>query len=177
MGFGSVYNQFNLSCIVLSVILCFEPKSKKVKMKKSSNYTCEARKHEVLKVTEQLLCALSQGDLSAYQQLVSAQLTSIAPESLGNIMEGTDFSRFYFEHLRMLVMAGHGAIPMQVTILNPVVHLLTPNAACIAFMRVTQYVDKSGQVVTKRNPETLVWQKSTKWQLVHFHRSGSMIFG
>ncbi|KAA8578963.1 hypothetical protein FQN60_002517 [Etheostoma spectabile] len=57
-----------------------------------------ARKQEVIKVTEQLIEAINNGDFEAYTKICDPGLTSFEPEALGNLVEGTDFHRFYFEN-------------------------------------------------------------------------------
>uniref|UniRef100_A0A8C7NU93 calcium/calmodulin-dependent protein kinase n=1 Tax=Oncorhynchus mykiss TaxID=8022 RepID=A0A8C7NU93_ONCMY len=59
-----------------------------------------ARKQEIIKVTEQLIEAINNGDFEAYTKICDPGLTSFEPEALGNLLEGTDFHRFYFENGR-----------------------------------------------------------------------------
>lgn len=95
-----------------------------------------ARKQEIIKVTEQLIEAINNGDFEAYtsvplvwpqisetqlpvaaiphmsrtlmcvmynfRKICDPGLTSFEPEALGNLVEGTDFHRFYFENGRFL---------------------------------------------------------------------------
>ncbi|PKU46507.1 calcium calmodulin-dependent protein kinase type ii subunit delta isoform x1 [Limosa lapponica baueri] len=64
--------------------------------------------------------------------------------------------------------------PIHTIILNPHVHLVGDDAACIAYIRLTQYMDGSGMPKTMQSEETRVWhRRDGKWQNVHFHRSGS----
>lgn len=64
--------------------------------------------------------------------------------------------------------------PIHTIILNPHVHLVGEDAACIAYIRLTQYMDGSGMPKTMQSEETRVWhRRDGKWQNVHFHRSGS----
>lgn len=64
--------------------------------------------------------------------------------------------------------------PVHTTILNPHIHLVGDEAACIAYIRVTQYIDANGTPRTAQSEETRVWhRRDGKWQIVHFHRSGS----
>ncbi|KAJ7413121.1 Calcium/calmodulin-dependent protein kinase type II delta chain [Willisornis vidua] len=58
----------------------------------------EARKQEIIKVTEQLIEAINNGDFEAYTKICDPGLTSFEPEALGNLVEGMDFHRFYFEN-------------------------------------------------------------------------------
>ncbi|XP_014285463.1 calcium/calmodulin-dependent protein kinase type II alpha chain isoform X23 [Halyomorpha halys] len=129
----------------------------------------KARKQEVIKITEQLLEAITSGDYDAYTKICDPHLTSFEPESLGNLVEGMDFHKYYFEHV-----APKSSKFLNTTILNPNVHLLGEEAACIAYVRLTQYVDKQGATQVCQCEETRVWQKKdSKWQNVHFHRSSN----
>ncbi|XP_026553957.1 calcium/calmodulin-dependent protein kinase type II subunit delta isoform X1 [Pseudonaja textilis] len=140
----------------------------------SSNTTIEdedvkARKQEIIKVTEQLIEAINNGDFEAYTKICDPGLTSFEPEALGNLVEGMDFHRFYFENA-----LSKSNKPVHTIILNPHVHLVGDDAACIAYIRLTQYLDGSGMPKTMQSEETRVWhRRDGKWQNVHFHRSGS----
>uniref|UniRef100_A0A4W4EAW9 calcium/calmodulin-dependent protein kinase n=1 Tax=Electrophorus electricus TaxID=8005 RepID=A0A4W4EAW9_ELEEL len=129
-----------------------------------------ARKQEIIKVTEQLIEAINNGDFEAYTKICDPGLTSFEPEALGNLVEGTDFHRFYFEN--SLSKSHRRAV--HTILLNPHVHLLGEDAACIAYIRLTQYMDASNMPRTMQSEETRVWhRRDSKWQNVHFHRSGS----
>nr|NP_001191515.1 CaM kinase II delta [Aplysia californica]ACN43222.1 CaM kinase II delta [Aplysia californica] len=129
----------------------------------------KGRKQEIIKLTEQLLQAITSGDYGEYTKLVDPHLTSFEPEALGNLIVGLDFHKFYFDH----VLSKNNK-PVNTSILNPHVHLLGEDAACIAYVRLTQFIDRNGLPITKHSEETRIWQrKDGKWQNVHFHRSGS----
>ncbi|XP_061586573.1 calcium/calmodulin-dependent protein kinase (CaM kinase) II beta 1 isoform X25 [Cololabis saira] len=140
----------------------------------SSNTTVEdedvkARKQEIIKITEQLIEAINNGDFEAYAKICDPGLTSFEPEALGNLVEGMDFHRFYFENL----LAKNNK-PIHTTILNPHVHLIGEDAACIAYIRLTQYVDGQGRPRSSQSEETRVWhRRESKWQNIHFHCSGA----
>ncbi|XP_048841509.1 calcium/calmodulin-dependent protein kinase type II subunit beta isoform X7 [Brienomyrus brachyistius] len=140
----------------------------------SSNTTIEdedmkARKQEIIKITEQLIEAVNNGDFEAYAKICDPGLTSFEPEALGNLVEGMDFHRFYFENL-----LSKNSKPIHTTILNPHVHLIGEDAACIAYIRLTQFVDGQGRPRSSQSEETRVWhRRDTKWQNVHFHCSGA----
>ncbi|XP_053542696.1 calcium/calmodulin-dependent protein kinase type II subunit beta isoform X7 [Ictalurus punctatus] len=140
----------------------------------SSNTTIEdedvkARKQEIIKITEQLIEAVNNGDFEAYAKICDPGLTSFEPEALGNLVEGMDFHRFYFENL-----LSKNSKPIHTTILNPHVHLIGEDAACIAYIRLTQYVDGQGRPRSSQSEETRVWhRRDSKWQNVHFHCSGA----
>uniref|UniRef100_A0A673BYE8 calcium/calmodulin-dependent protein kinase n=1 Tax=Sphaeramia orbicularis TaxID=375764 RepID=A0A673BYE8_9TELE len=128
-----------------------------------------ARKQEIIKVTEQLIESINNGDFEAYAKICDPGLTSFEPEALGNLVEGHDFHRFYFENA-----LSKGNKPVHTILLNPHVHLIGENAACIAYIRLTQYMDGSGMPRTMQSEETRVWhRRDGKWQNIHFHRSGS----
>uniref|UniRef100_A0A8C1ALT6 calcium/calmodulin-dependent protein kinase n=1 Tax=Cyprinus carpio carpio TaxID=630221 RepID=A0A8C1ALT6_CYPCA len=127
------------------------------------------RKQEIIKVTELLIEAINNGDFEAYTKISDPGLTSFEPEALGNLVEGTDFHRFYFENS---LSKGHK--PIHTILLNPHVHLIGEDAACIAYIRLTQYMDVNNMPRTMQSEETRVWhRRDGKWQNIHFHRSGS----
>uniref|UniRef100_A0A665SWY6 calcium/calmodulin-dependent protein kinase n=1 Tax=Echeneis naucrates TaxID=173247 RepID=A0A665SWY6_ECHNA len=140
----------------------------------SSNTTVEdedvkARKQEIIKITEQLIEAINNGDFDAYAKICDPGLTSFEPEALGNLVEGMDFHRFYFENL-----LAKNSKPIHTTILNPHVHLIGEDAACIAYIRLTQFVDGQGRPRSSQSEETRVWhRRDSKWQNIHFHCSGA----
>uniref|UniRef100_A0A672F4G8 calcium/calmodulin-dependent protein kinase n=1 Tax=Salarias fasciatus TaxID=181472 RepID=A0A672F4G8_SALFA len=128
-----------------------------------------SRKQEIIKVTEQLIEAINNGDFEAYTKICDPGLTSFEPEALGNLVEGTDFHRFYFENA-----LSKGKQPIHTILLNPHVHLIGEEAACIAYIRLTQYIDGAGLPRTMQSEETRIWhRRDGKWQNIHFHRSGS----
>uniref|UniRef100_A0A8C5A1Q1 calcium/calmodulin-dependent protein kinase n=1 Tax=Gadus morhua TaxID=8049 RepID=A0A8C5A1Q1_GADMO len=119
--------------------------------------------------SHQLIEAISNGDFEGYTKMCDPAVTAFEPEALGNLVEGLDFHRFYFENLW-----SRNSKPVHTTILNPHIHLLGEEAACIAYIRVTQYIDPNGTPRTAQSEESRVWhRRDGKWQIVHFHRSGS----
>ncbi|XP_074495009.1 calcium/calmodulin-dependent protein kinase (CaM kinase) II beta 1 isoform X23 [Sebastes fasciatus] len=129
----------------------------------------QTRKQEIIKITEQLIEAINNGDFEAYAKICDPGLTSFEPEALGNLVEGMDFHRFYFENL-----LAKNSKPIHTTILNPHVHLIGEDAACIAYIRLTQYVDNQGRPRSSQSEETRVWhRRDSKWQNIHFHCSGA----
>ncbi|XP_064640890.1 calcium/calmodulin-dependent protein kinase type II delta chain-like isoform X22 [Lineus longissimus] len=131
----------------------------------------KARKQEIIKLTEQLIACVTSGDFDGYTKFVDPQLTSFEPESFGNLMEGMDFHKFYFDNV---LSKNNKAI--NTSILNPTVHLLGDDSACIAYVKLTQYIDSSvGAARTAQSEETRIWQKiDGKWMNVHLHRSGNI---
>ncbi|XP_049907790.1 calcium/calmodulin-dependent protein kinase type II delta chain isoform X8 [Epinephelus moara] len=129
----------------------------------------QTRKQEIIKITEQLIEAINNGDFEAYAKICDPGLTSFEPEALGNLVEGMDFHRFYFENL-----LAKNSKPIHTTILNPHVHLIGEDAACIAYIRLTQFVDNQGRPRSSQSEETRVWhRRDSKWQNIHFHCSGA----
>ncbi|XP_034174162.2 calcium/calmodulin-dependent protein kinase II isoform X13 [Osmia lignaria lignaria] len=134
----------------------------------STNSQCSARRQEIIKMTEQLIESINIGDFEAYTKICDPHLTAFEPEALGNLVEGMDFHKFYFDN----AVLGKNCKAVNTTILNPHVHLLGEDAACIAYVRLTQYMDKQGVAHTHQSEESRVWHKrDNKWQNVHFHRS------
>ncbi|XP_015463830.2 calcium/calmodulin-dependent protein kinase (CaM kinase) II gamma 1 isoform X2 [Astyanax mexicanus] len=135
----------------------------------ASVVTAQFRKQEIIKITEQLIEAVNNGDFEAYTRICDPGLTSFEPEALGNLVEGMDFHKFYFENL-----LSKNNKPVHTTILNPHVHLIGEDAACIAYIRLTQYIDSQGRPRSCQSEETRVWhRRDSKWLNVHFHCSGA----
>ncbi|XP_034069122.1 LOW QUALITY PROTEIN: calcium/calmodulin-dependent protein kinase type II subunit gamma-like [Gymnodraco acuticeps] len=135
----------------------------------ASSTTKLIRKQEIIKITEQLIEAINNGDFDAYTRICDPGLTSFEPEALGNLVEGMDFHKFYFENL-----LSKNSKPVHTTLLNPHVHLIGEEAACIAYIRLTQFVDTTGRPRSSQSEETRVWhRREGKWLNVHFHCSGA----
>ncbi|XP_026134327.1 calcium/calmodulin-dependent protein kinase type II delta chain isoform X17 [Carassius auratus] len=135
----------------------------------SSVHRQQSRKQEIIKITEQLIEAINNGDFEAYTRICDPGLTSFEPEALGNLVEGMDFHKFYFENL-----LSKNSKPVHTTILNPHVHLIGEDAACIAYIRLTQYMDSQGRPRSSQSEETRVWhRRDAKWLNIHFHCSGA----
>ncbi|XP_028318034.1 calcium/calmodulin-dependent protein kinase type II subunit beta isoform X2 [Gouania willdenowi] len=129
----------------------------------------KVRKQEIIKITEQLIEAVNNGDFEAYAKICDPALTSFEPEALGNLVEGMDFHRFYFDNLLC-----KNSKAIHTTILNPHVHVIGEDAACIAYIRLTQFMDGVGRPRSSQSEETRVWQRRDgRWQNVHFHCSGA----
>ncbi|CAG2164188.1 unnamed protein product [Oppiella nova] len=90
--------------------------------------------------------AISSGDYETYTKLCDPQMTAFEPGALGNLVEGMDFHKFYFDNV-----LGKNSKGLNTTILNPSVHLLGDDAACIAYIRLTQYMDKYKALNKKLN--------------------------
>ncbi|KHJ45979.1 kinase domain protein [Trichuris suis] len=97
------------------------------------------RKKEIVKLTEALLEAVGRGDYDAYSKMCDPNMTCFEPEGLGNIIEGMDFHKFYFDHRETFLPA---KMVSKTTLLSPHVHIISDDAACIAYIRLTQYLDK-----------------------------------
>lgn len=125
------------------------------------------KKQEIIKLTEQMIAAITSGNYEEYTKYADPALTCFEPETLGNMIVGMDFHKFYFDHV-----FSKNNKPVNTSILNPLVHLLGDDAACIAYVKLTQYIDRDGIPQTRKAEETRVWQrKDGKWQNIHLHRS------
>lgn len=71
----------------------------------SSNTTVEEnddvkiRRQEIIKMTEQLIEAINNGDFDTYAKICDPHMTAFETEALGNLVEGMDFHKFYFENV------------------------------------------------------------------------------
>ena len=132
----------------------------------------KSQKQEIVRVTQQLLDAISCKDFDAFSKLCDPNLTCFEPETLGNLIEGMDFHKFYFDNGAQIA-PGPGKHQIHTTLLNPNVHLMGEEGACIAYIRLTQYIDRFGEARTCQAQETRVWKKRNgSWYCIHTHRSG-----
>uniref|UniRef100_A0A8P4JWL1 Calcium/calmodulin-dependent protein kinase (CaM kinase) II gamma 1 n=1 Tax=Dicentrarchus labrax TaxID=13489 RepID=A0A8P4JWL1_DICLA len=159
-------------CVLISVSFCSSVCTQQGSTESNATNDEEemkARKQEIIKITEQLIEAINNGDFDAYTRICDPGLTSFEPEALGNLVEGMDFHKFYFENL-----LSKNSKPVHTTLLNPHVHLIGEDAACIAYIRLTQFVDTTGRPRSSQSEETRVWhRREGKWLNVHFHCSGA----
>jgi len=139
-----------------------------------------SKEQEIIKVTEQLLSALTSGDFETFSRLCDPKITCFEPESLGNLVEGMDFHKFYFDNWKLSrsdtvvtkVNAPVARSHINTTVLHPTVHLMSDDAACIAYIRLTQFMDRDAAAKTVQHEESRVWhRKNGKWVNVHCHRS------
>ena len=125
----------------------------------------EATTQELLELTQELLDAIANGDWDVYRRLCDATLSAFEPEARGNLVEGLDFHRFYFE-------LQTPEEPVQTTIVAPHVRLLGNDVAVVSYNRLVQTTSESGKPATLCFEETRVWQRQPQeWRHVHFHRS------
>ena len=122
-------------------------------------------KDTLLNLTECLLKSIVVGDWAAYSELCDPSLTCFEPEALGQLVEGMDFHRFYFE------LEKSPNRKVQTTLASPQVRIMG-DAAIVCYVRLTQATDAGGAPSTRAVEETRVWHKQNgKWKHVHFHRS------
>jgi ketosteroid isomerase-like protein len=125
----------------------------------------ESDRDAILERTQQLLVAVTSGNWDAYTELCDPSLTCFEPEAMGNLVDGLDFHRYYFN----LPSSGPSA-PVQSTIIGPHIRIVG-DMGIIAYVRLTQKM-ADGKPVTTAMEETRVWQRQNgKWKHVHFHRS------
>jgi calcium/calmodulin-dependent protein kinase (CaM kinase) II len=119
---------------------------------------------ELLQLTQRLLDSIAAGDWATYQDLCDPGLTSFEPEALGQLVEGLEFHRFYFD-------LGGIRGKHHTTMCSPRVRLLG-EAAIVSYVRLVQRLGPDGQPATSGFEETRVWQRQEgRWRHVHFHRS------
>lgn len=71
-----------------------------------------------------------------FRKMCDSHLTAFEPQALGNLVEGLEFHKFYFTN------ALKGCEATNTNILNPHVHLLGDDVACIAYVRLVQCIEK-----------------------------------
>ncbi|KXJ26352.1 calcium/calmodulin-dependent protein kinase type II delta chain [Exaiptasia diaphana] len=159
------------SAIISTMFLNRRSSKKKISQEDSVQTVIEennntVQEKEIIRLTQELLTSVTSGDYVTYTKLVDPHLTAIEPESRGNMVEGLDFHKFYFDNFFPTKQ------PINTTVLSPHVHMLGPNAACISYIRLSQRILPNGYPDTQQSEETRVWQKKNgSWVNVHFHRS------
>ncbi len=99
-------------------------------------------------------------------QLCDPTLTAFEPEAQGQLVEGLDFHKFYFD-------LGADPGPRHTTMASPHVRLMG-DTALVAYVRLVQSLDAAGHPRVSRHEETRIWQRREgRWRHVHFHRSTS----
>ncbi|KAM7449779.1 Calcium/calmodulin-dependent protein kinase type II subunit gamma [Porites harrisoni] len=127
----------------------------------------KAREQQIIQLTQKLITSITTGDFETYCKLVDSHLTAFEPEARGNLVEGLEFHKFYFDNVH-----SKRVTPINTTILSPHVHMLGDDAACICYVRLQQFLNSSGVPLTRQSEETRVWhKKGGHWVNVHFHRS------
>ncbi|OQV18790.1 putative Calcium/calmodulin-dependent protein kinase type II subunit beta [Hypsibius exemplaris] len=132
-----------------------------------------AKRLEIVRVTQALLDSIATGAYEQYSKFCDPSMTAFEPESLSNLVEGMDFHKFYFEnHVYRNLKS------IRSTMLHPNIQIIGEDSACISYVRLDQFVDKTGAAGTQQFEETRVWQKrDSRWLLVHSHRSGGRVTG
>jgi calcium/calmodulin-dependent protein kinase (CaM kinase) II len=119
---------------------------------------------ELLRLNQRLLESIATADWATYQELCDASLTAFEPEALGQLVEGMDFHRFYFN-------LGSVTRSHYTSICSPNIRIMG-DVAIIAYVRLNQRVGADGLPVTTGFEETRIWQRQgPHWKHVHFHRS------
>lgn len=109
------------------------------------------------------------GDYEAFIRVVDPSLTCFLPGTCGNLVEGLDFHKFLFDNV-----ISKSARSISAHVLNPYIHMLGKDAACVAYTRVTQYIDRAGLPHTQQSEDTVIWlRRNSTWQIIHVHRSVS----
>jgi calcium/calmodulin-dependent protein kinase (CaM kinase) II len=123
---------------------------------------------QLLELTRQLLNSIADRDWKKYSQLCDPSLTCFEPEALGQLVEGMEFHKFYFDL--------HGAASKRnTTLASPHVRLMGQDAAIVSYVRLIQKIEAaSGDPVSVAFDESRVWQRiQGEWKHVHFHRSAA----
>src|SRR5262249_49927566 len=112
----------------------------------------DATTEELLQLSARLLEGINQADWATYQELCDPSLTAFEPESVGQLVEGLGFHRFYF--------FSHAARrdARNTTMCNPRVRVMG-DVAVVTYIRLTQYLGPDDAPHTNAHEETRVWQR------------------
>jgi ketosteroid isomerase-like protein len=124
----------------------------------------DSTERELLELNQRLLNCIAEGNWAVYQELCDPSLTALEPESLGQVVQGMDFHRYYFD-------LGGIRGRHHTTMCSPHVRLMG-DVAVVSYMRLVQRIGPDGNPMTVGQAETRVWQRRDgRWRHVHFHRS------
>ena len=119
---------------------------------------------ELIELNQRLLDSITEGDWTTYEALCDPRLTAFEPEAQGQLVEGMDFHRFYFQ-------LGGMEGPHQTTMTAPHVRVMG-DVAIVSCVRLIQHLGEESRPITSRFEETRVWQRQQDgWKHIHFHRS------
>ncbi|RTG89736.1 calcium/calmodulin-dependent protein kinase (CaM kinase) II [Schistosoma bovis] len=121
-----------------------------------------------------LTTMLATRNFSTGRGTVPGSHTSVTKKSNDGIKESSDSSTAVMEDSADIKIIPKSVVrAIHTSILNPTVHLMGEDAACIAYTRLTQFLDKCGMPHTQQTEETRVWVRRNDrgWQNVHVHRS------
>lgn len=119
---------------------------------------------ELLALNARLLACIALKDWAAYQELCDPTLTAFEPEGKGQLIEGMEFHRWYFN---LAGNPGHH----NTTMCSPRVRLMG-DVAIVAYVRLNQRIGPDGRPSETAVEETRIWQRQKGvWKHVHFHRS------
>ena len=126
------------------------------------------REQEIIHLTQKLVASITLGDFETYRSLCDDHMTWFEPESRGNLVQGAQFHKFYFDNFNVKSLSS-----VHTTILSPHVILLSDVSACVSYVCLTQQIDnRTARATTVQREETRLWKrKSRGWVCVHFHRS------
>ena len=123
-----------------------------------------AEDQTLIKLTQSLLECIMRSDWENYSKLCDPTISCFEPEAVGNLVEGMEFHKFYFDLPRP------SGVVLQTTMVRPHVRILG-DTALVCYIRLTQVTSSEG-VQTKAAEETRIWNKQHgEWKHVHFHRS------
>lgn len=119
---------------------------------------------ELLQLNARLLESIAGKDWATYQELCDPALTAFEPEGKGQLVEGLEFHRWYFN---LAGNPGH----RNTTMCAPRVRVMG-DVAVVAYVRLSQRVSADGSPASAAFEETRVWHRQGgRWKHVHFHRS------
>lgn len=138
---------------------------------------------EVLTATQRLLESIVAQDWETYTSLMDPSISCFEPEAVGNLVEGLEFHKFYFNQNNSSGNNNNNNNKrVNTTMARPHVRILAGgNAAVVSYVRLTQVsVNMNGgpqqqqTTETRACEETRVWERNASTGMllnVHFHRS------
>lgn len=131
-----------------------------------------ARDREILTLNQTMLESVLSGDWESYARFCSVDLCCFEAETMGVLVEGLNFHRFYFSPTPQPHDSTQGErVKAQVTMARPHLRWLSDDTVILSYTRLVQRCEE-GEFSHSSCCETRVWQKlNSQWQQVHVHRS------
>src|SRR5438445_3901150 len=103
---------------------------------------------ELLRLNQKLLDSIASADWKTYRELCDPGLTCFEPEAAGQLVEGLEFHRYYFN-------LGAAHEHRQTTMCSPHVRVLG-DVAVVSYVRLNQRLLADGSPVTRAFEETRI---------------------
>lgn len=128
---------------------------------------------QILSLNQEMLESVCRGHWESYRKHCHSDLTCFETETVGHLVEGLEFHRFFFpkaiEESTDQTVSSEASV--TVTMARPHLRWLGDDAVVLSYSRLTQRMI-NGEAITATCCETRIWERRNNvWGQVHVHRS------